>query len=62
VSDEHASLTVSKFPPTRLGEVYEVWVKRSGNPEPTDALFNVTSRGDATVAVPGGVRACARCW
>jgi anti-sigma-K factor RskA len=56
VSDEHANLTVSKFPPTRIGQVYEVWVKRAGNPEPTDALFDVTSRGEATVEVPGSVR------
>ena len=26
------------------GRVYEVWVKRSGRPQPTDALFTVTRR------------------
>jgi hypothetical protein len=35
--------------------VYEVWVKRVGAPQPTDALFTVTSRGAATVGVPGSV-------
>jgi anti-sigma-K factor RskA len=56
ISDEHADLTVSKFPPTPRGRVYEVWLKRSGSPEATDALFTVTSRGEATVVVPGSVR------
>ena len=56
ISDDHADLTVSKFPPTPLGRVYEVWLKRSGSPEATDALFTVTSRGEATVVVPGSVR------
>jgi hypothetical protein len=35
--------------------VYEVWIKRSGAPQPTDALFTVTAQGDATVGVPGSL-------
>jgi anti-sigma-K factor RskA len=42
------------------GEIYEVWLKRGGHaPDPTSALFDVTSAGKAAVDVPGdlhGVR------
>jgi hypothetical protein len=31
-------------------------VNTTGAPKPTDALFNVTSAGRATVGIPGGVR------
>jgi len=34
--------------------VYELWIKRSGGPERTDALFTVSSHGEASVGVPGG--------
>ena len=44
------------MPQTAPRRVYEVWVKRSGAPQPTDALFTVTAAGDATVGVPGSVR------
>ena len=37
------------------GKVYEVWLKRSGKPQPTDALFTVSSAGTATVGVPGSL-------
>ncbi len=30
-------------------------MQRGGSPQPTDALFSVSSSGGATVAVPGGV-------
>jgi anti-sigma-K factor RskA len=52
----HAQLDVSGMPQTSAARVYEVWVKRSGAPQPTDALFTVTAAGDATVDVPGGVQ------
>jgi Anti-sigma-K factor rskA/Putative zinc-finger len=55
VSDGHAQLDISGMPRTPPQRVYEVWVKRSGAPQPTDALFTVTAEGDATVAVPGSV-------
>jgi anti-sigma-K factor RskA len=55
VSGGHAELTLSGMPQVRRGRVYELWIKRSGAPEPTDALFTVSSRGDATVGVPGSV-------
>jgi anti-sigma factor RsiW len=52
---QRAELTLANMPPTSPGRVYEVWVKRGGAPQPTDALFTVTSRGAATVGVPGSV-------
>jgi anti-sigma-K factor RskA len=56
VSAGHAQLDVSGMPQTPAQRVYEVWVKRAGAPQPTDALFTVTAAGDATVDVPGGLR------
>jgi anti-sigma-K factor RskA len=55
VSSGHAELTLANMPQTQPGRIYEVWVKRAGAPQPTDALFTVTSRGAATVGVPGSV-------
>jgi anti-sigma-K factor RskA len=51
----HAQLDISGLPQTSAQRVYEVWIKRSGAPQPTDALFTVTAHGDATVGVPGSV-------
>jgi anti-sigma-K factor RskA len=56
VSAGHAQLDVSGMPQTPAARVYEVWVKRSGAPQPTDALFTVTTAGNATVDVPGGLQ------
>ncbi len=52
----HAELQVSGMPEPPIGEVYEVWLLRSGHPQPqaTDALFTVTSAGSGTVEVPDG--------
>jgi anti-sigma-K factor RskA len=55
VSGGHAQLSVADMPQPGAGRVYEVWRERSGTPQPTDALFMVTSGGNATVSVPGGV-------
>jgi anti-sigma-K factor RskA len=55
VSSGRAQLDISGLPQTAPQRVYEVWVKRSGAAQPTDALFTVTARGDATVGVPGSV-------
>jgi anti-sigma-K factor RskA len=60
LSDGHAMLDVSDLPQAPPNRVYEVWVKRGGAPQPTDALFTVTRSGAASVGVPGaigGVRA-----
>jgi hypothetical protein len=50
-------LIVSGVPEPPIGEVYEIWLNRpSARPQPTDALFTVTSEGDAVVEVPGELR------
>jgi len=52
-SGSHAELVVTGMQPPPLGKIYEVWLsRRAGAPQPTDALFSVTSRGSGTVAVP----------
>jgi hypothetical protein len=56
VSDGHAELNVADMPQTAPNHVYEVWVKRAGDPQPTDALFTVSTAGSATVGVPGDVK------
>jgi anti-sigma-K factor RskA len=53
VSDGHAELNIAGMPQTTPGRVYEVWIQRSGSPQPTNALFTVSRAGDATVGVPG---------
>jgi hypothetical protein len=35
--------------------IYEVWLSRGTAPEPTDALFGVTTHGSGAVAVPGSL-------
>ncbi|MHB8241990.1 MAG: anti-sigma factor [Solirubrobacteraceae bacterium] len=55
VSDGHAELNIAGMPQTAPNRVYEVWVKRVGAPQPTNALFTVTTKGRATVGVPGSV-------
>jgi hypothetical protein len=53
---DRGELVVSGMPPPPSGEIYEVWVKRAGKaPAPTDALFTVTTRGGASVDVPGSL-------
>jgi anti-sigma-K factor RskA len=56
VSGGHAELNVADMPQTAPNHVYEVWVKRAGDPQPTDALFTVSTAGNATVGVPGSVK------
>ncbi|HXN39020.1 MAG TPA: anti-sigma factor [Solirubrobacteraceae bacterium] len=56
VSGGHAELEVIGMPQSAPNRVYEVWIKRGGALLPTNALFTVTDRGSATVAVPGDVR------
>jgi Anti-sigma-K factor rskA len=53
----HAELVVSGMPEPPIGEVYELWLERPGAPpQPTDALFTVTSAGNGTVAIPTDLR------
>lgn len=51
--DGRAQIALSHMPQPGPGRIYEVWLKGSGAPVPTDALFGVTRGGSATVAVPG---------
>jgi hypothetical protein len=52
-----AELIVSGMSEPPPGEVYELWLERTGRvPSPTDALFTVTNAGAGTVEVPGGLR------
>ena len=55
VTGNRAELRLAGMPQTQPGRVYEVWVKRNGAPQPTNALFTVTSEGNATVGVPGSI-------
>jgi hypothetical protein len=50
-------LVVAGMPSPPAGKVYEVWIEHGNKaPEPTDALFDVNTRGQAEVAVPGPLR------
>jgi Anti-sigma-K factor rskA len=50
-------LGISGLPQPPIGEVYELWLARSGRPpQPTDALFTVSNAGGAAVAIPGSLR------
>jgi Anti-sigma-K factor rskA len=56
-SGYRGELAISGMSEPPVGEVYQVWVKRSGSPpRPTDALFSVTSMGSAAVDIPGSLR------
>jgi hypothetical protein len=54
--DSHVALQVTGMPSPALGRIYEVWLQRGAQPpEPTDALFSVTTQGNGTVNVPGNL-------
>ncbi|HEY0517050.1 MAG TPA: anti-sigma factor [Solirubrobacteraceae bacterium] len=55
LSGGHAELDVAGMPQSPRDHVYEVWIKRSGDAQPTDALFTVSAAGRATVGVPGSI-------
>ena len=48
-------LVVRGLPAPPRGKIYEVWVERAGKALPTDALFDASNAGGATVAVPGSL-------
>jgi hypothetical protein len=54
----YAELSIAGLVQPPADQVYEVWLERgaSSAPQPTDALFTVTSRGTASVEVPGSLR------
>jgi hypothetical protein len=51
----HGQLVVKHLPITEPGKVYEVWIERNDVAIPTDALFEPSSNGDASVDVPGSL-------
>jgi anti-sigma-K factor RskA len=47
-------LEMSGMPAPPPGRIYEIWLERGTQaPQPTTALFSVTSEGDGSVGVPG---------
>ncbi len=57
LSGGHAELIVRGMPAPPPGHIYEVWLKRAGQPPtPTRTLFSVTSRGAGDVGLPGNLR------
>jgi len=49
-------LVVVRMPAPPPGRIYEVWLERGTEaPEPTDALFSVTTTGNGSVGVPGNL-------
>ncbi|HTD58860.1 MAG TPA: anti-sigma factor [Solirubrobacteraceae bacterium] len=54
LSPGSAELVLEHFPPPPAGKIYEVWLQRGDRaPQPTNALFSVTSSGAGTVYIPG---------
>jgi hypothetical protein len=51
-SGTQGELVLSDLPPAPRARIYEVWIRRGGHAQPTSALFDATSAGTATVAVP----------
>ncbi|MEO6859073.1 MAG: anti-sigma factor [Solirubrobacteraceae bacterium] len=57
VTGGHAELVLRHFSPPPAGKIYEVWVARPHHsPQPTSALFSVTSQGNGDVGVPANLR------
>jgi hypothetical protein len=54
----HGVLVGRDLPPPPRGRIYQVWLLRPGAsaPEPTPALFGVSTDGSAEVAVPGDLK------
>jgi len=56
ITGGHGDLVVRRLPALPAGRIYEMWVQRgSATPTPTGTLFAVTSRGTASVGVPGSL-------
>ncbi|HUH80374.1 MAG TPA: anti-sigma factor [Solirubrobacteraceae bacterium] len=55
INGGRAELVLDGMPQVPPRRTYQVWVQRRGAPQPTDALFSVSSSGGATVAVPGNI-------
>jgi anti-sigma factor RsiW len=57
-SGSQLQLVVVGMPAPPRGRIYEIWIVPRGAaaPQPTDALFSVTSGGDGSVDVPGNAQ------
>jgi anti-sigma-K factor RskA len=55
IDGSRGQLQIEGMPQTPPGRIYEIWVERAGRAHPTDALFNVTSAGRASIGVPGSL-------
>jgi anti-sigma factor RsiW len=55
IRGDSARLIASHLPAPPAGRVYQVWLQRGKRVEATDALFNVTRDGRASVDVPGSL-------
>ncbi len=57
LTSDGAKLRVAGMPAPAEGRVYQVWLDHGNGrtPQPTDALFNVSRTGHATVDVPGNL-------
>jgi len=61
MAGSHVELVVAHMPAPPLGRIYEVWLERGTHaPQPTDALFSVTSSGSGSVVVPGDLAGVSR--
>jgi anti-sigma-K factor RskA len=57
VTGNHGELIVHHLTPPPQGKIYEVWLARPHRrPQPTTALFGVTTNGNGDVVVPGSLR------
>jgi hypothetical protein len=57
VTNGRAELIVNHMPAPPSGLIYEVWLKRGNHPpQPTSALFSVTTTGAGDVEVPGDLQ------
>jgi len=56
LSGAHGELIVNKLGAPPPGRIYEVWLKRPGQPPaPTSTLFSVTRGGQSDVGLPGNL-------
>ncbi len=62
VTGGRGELVVNDLPQPSSGHIYEVWLLRRGRraPQPTSALFDVTTRGAGSVDVPGNLSGVSR--
>ena len=57
ITGGHGELIVRHLSPPPQGKIYEVWLARPHQrPEPTSALFGVTTAGSGDVVVPGNLK------